>query len=363
LSKDKIGISAVFPRGGGLKERAGIVRKIQLVHSYKDIISLENLCLAWREFIVGKKKKKDVILFDNNLMDNIVELHGDLVNHIYAHGGYESFYINDPKRRHIHKACVRDRLVHHAIYRILYPFFDRTFVGDSFSCRDDKGMHKALDRFRSSFYKVSKKNTCTCWVLKCDIKKFFDSIDHKILLNILSEYIPDRDILNLLNNVIESYDSKINGKGTGLPLGNLTSQLFANVYMNVFDQFVKHKLKVKNYIRYADDFVFLSTDKVYLENLIPKVRDFLMDKLKLTLHPNKIFLQTMASGIDFLGWKHFTDHRVLRKTTQKRMLRRIQNSPTNETFQSYLGLLKHGNAFDLSNELFLRYWLYQNDYV
>ncbi|MBI5222501.1 MAG: RNA-directed DNA polymerase [Candidatus Magasanikbacteria bacterium] len=145
----------------------------------------------------------------------------------------------------------------------------------------------------------------------------------------------------------------------GLPLGNLTSQLFANIYMNVLDQFVKHKLKVKYYIRYADDFVILSADRNYLGNLIPEIQKFLSEKLKLTLHPDKIFLQTVSSGVDFLGWKHFTDHRVLRKTTRKRMLRRIAESPTNETLQSYLGLLRHGNCVKVKDELLNKCWLHR----
>ncbi len=327
--------------------------KIQLRHTFEDIIKLENLLSAWQEFILGKKKKKDVQVFSRDLLDNILTLQQDLANKIYQHGGYEDFYVNDPKRRHIHKASVRDRLLHHAIYRILYPFFDKTFIADSFSCRNNKGMHKALDSFRAMFYKVSKNDHCTCWVLKCDIRKFFDSIDHKILLSILANYIYDKDIMDLLRNIVESYSNK---SGVGLPLGNLTSQLFANVYMNIFDQFVKHELKVKHYIRYADDFVFLSIDKKYLENLIPEIQNFLLERLKLTLHPNKIFLQTVVSGVDFLGWKHFTDHRLLRKTTQNRMLRRIIASPTKETLQSYLGLLKHGNTAKVREELLNEWW-------
>src|SRR3989344_8085912 len=125
------------------------VKKIILQHSFEDIISTENILEAWKEFIRGKRQRKDVQEFGLNLMDNILELHSDLVNHIYKHGGYQAFNICDPKPRNIHKAQVRDRLLHHAIYRILYPFFDRIFISDSFSCRIDKGMHKALNRFRS----------------------------------------------------------------------------------------------------------------------------------------------------------------------------------------------------------------------
>jgi len=175
------------------------------LYSYNDIIKLENLLLAWEDFIADKKKKKDVQIFFRYLMDNIVALHQDLASRTYKHGGYESFYVNDPKRRHIHKASVRDRLLHHAIYRILYPFFDKTFIGDSYSCRIDKGTHKAINHFRSLTRKVSQNHTRTCWILKCDIRKFFGSINHNILKNILKQYIQDMDILQLLNEVIESY--------------------------------------------------------------------------------------------------------------------------------------------------------------
>ena len=204
-------------------------------------------------------------------MDNILSLHYDLKNKTYTHGGYSAFNISDPKPRNIHKASVRDRLLHHAIYRILYPYFDTKFIHDSYSCRLGKGTHRAINRFRSFANKVSKNNTKQCWILKCDIRKFFASIDQVILLNILRKHIVNADIIWLLERVIFSFDSRSNTKihgvcsivlknnrtySKGLPLGNLTSQLLVNIYMNEFDQYLKHKLKVKYYIRYADDFVF-----------------------------------------------------------------------------------------------------------
>lgn len=331
--------------------------KIHLTHTYADITSLENLTRAWREFIVGKKPKPDVQVFERNLMDHIIALHEDLIYHTYQHGGYYSFHITDPKPRHIHKASVRDRLLHHAIYRILYPFFDRTFIADSFSCRLNKGTHKAGLRFRKFATIVSKNNTVTCWVLKCDIRKFFASIDHEILLTILKEYISDQDIITLLSNIVGSFRTT-SEYTVGLPLGNLTSQLLANVYMNHFDQWVKHKLKAKYYIRYADDFVILSQDKSWLKSIIPKIHEWLLENLKLTLHPNKIILKTFASGVDFLGWVHFPKHRVLRTTTKHHLLERIKQHATEETFQSYLGLLKHGNSYKIQQELKSQYWLW-----
>lgn len=307
--------------------------------------------MAWQEFVKGKKSKSDVQIFTHNLMDNIVSLHEDLANKTYQHGGYESFYVNDPKRRHIHKASVRDRLLHCAVYRVLYPFFDRTFIADSFSCRNDKGTHKAINRFCVLARRVGRNHFAACWVLKCDIRKFFASINHDILLKILGEYIPDKDIMWLLQSIVESFSD-------GLPLGNLTSQLFANVYLNVFDQWVKHKLKAKHYVRYADDFVILSSDRPSLEAVALKIAQFLTEQLKLTLHPGKIVLDTVSSGIDFLGWIHFTNHRLLRAATANRMFSRIRANPTLKTAQSYLGMLGHGNAHKLEERMLMERWLW-----
>ncbi len=323
--------------------------KIQFQHTYNNIISLENLLEAWKEFVKRKRNRKDIQEFERNLMSNIISLHNNLSNMTYKHLVYEFFKIYDPKERDIHKASVRDRLLHHALHRKLYLFFDRTFISDSFSCRLDKGTHRAIDRFRRFFYKASQNNTKTVHVLKCDIKKFFASIDQDILMNILNKYIFDKDILKLVSKIVSSFH--LSETGVGLPLGNLTSQLLVNIYMNEFDQFIKHKIKVKYYIRYADDFVILSKSKDWLESLIPKIQLFLSEKLKLRLHPNKVSIKTLSSGIDFLGWVHFPYHRVLRTSTKKRMLRNIENNPRPATIASYIGLLKHGNSYKLKKQI------------
>lgn len=341
------------PLGGGSFRIIFMQR--QFIHSYLDIISIENLLAAWREFAVGKSQKHDVQVFALHLIDNIIELHNDLANRTYSHGTYYNFAISDPKPRQIHKARVRDRVLHHAIYRLLHPLYDKLFITDSFSCRINKGTHRAMERFQTLAYKASKNHTRTCWVLKCDIKKFFASIDHPILLQILKKRIADSDIIWLLKSIINSFS--VYSPGKGLPLGNLTSQLFCNVYMNKFDQFVKHKLHAKYYVRYADDFVFLSDDRQQLVNLIPKISEFLSNELKLSLHPKKIFIKAYASGLDFLGWVHFQKYRTLRTATKKRMLKKIAESPKNATLQSYLGLLSHGNTHDLQAELLNSYWL------
>lgn len=207
---------------------------------YKDIISLENLLEAWKEFLKGKRGKKDVQEFHYRLSDNIFALHADLKNGAYKHGGYYAFNISDPKPRNIHKASVRDRLLHHALYRKLYLLFDVHFIHDSYSCRRFRGTHRALRRFREFAYKASKNNTKTLWILKCDVRKFFASVDQQILGHILQKYIVDPRIIDLIKRVTDSFSSTAPGKG--LPLGNLTSQLLVNVYMNQFDQFMKHEL-------------------------------------------------------------------------------------------------------------------------
>lgn len=331
-----------FPAGGDLL--------VTSTHSYQDIISVENLLAAWQEFLRGKRKKQDVQEFEYNLMDNVLELHRDLKSKTYSHGSYHAFNISDPKPRNIHKASVRDRLLHHAIHRKLYLFFDKRFISDSYSCRVGKGTHKAMDNFRAYAYRVSKNHTHTTWVLKCDIRKFFASVDQKILMDIVARHIHDSDTVWLINQIVSSFNSGTSGKG--LPLGNLTSQLLVNIYMNDFDQFAKHTLKAKYYIRYVDDFVFLSRDKKWLASLIPRIADFLDTKLALTLHPEKVYIKSFASGVDFLGWVHFPDHRVLRTAAKRKMLRTVkENKGNRETVQSYLGLLSHGNAEKLRMEV------------
>jgi retron-type reverse transcriptase len=317
---------------------------------YNHIISLENLLEAWKEFLKGKQSKKDVQEFQYQLSDNIFALHADLKNKTYVHGGYHAFDISDPKPRNIHKASVRDRLLHHALYRNLYPLFDIHLIHDSYSCRKARGTHKALRRFRDFSYEISKNHTKTRWILKCDIRKFFASIDQVILMKIVRKYIEDADVIWLIDRVVSSFYSTTPGKG--LPLGNLTSQLLVNIYMNEFDQYMKHVLKQKYYIRYADDFVIMHEDRKVLVEILSKISEFLSNELKLTLHPDKVFIKTLASGVDFLGWVHFPDHRVLRTSTKKRMFRNLEASSSKPSIiTSYMGMLSHGNSHVLREQI------------
>ena len=320
----------------------------KIVHVYEHIISTENLLSAWKEFLRDKRARKDVEAFSVQLMPNILALHNDLATGLYRHGKYYAFAISDPKPRQIHKASVRDRLLHHALYRVLYRTFDERFIYDSYSCRIEKGTHRALSRFELFGRRASENNAKTVWVLKCDIRKFFASIDHETLFSVLERHVEEPELLGLLRNIVQSFHGTT---GNGLPLGNLTSQLLVNVYMNEFDQHMKHVLKVKYYLRYADDFAIMSQDKAYLENLLLQISDFIETTLKLSLHPDKVFIKTLASGVDFLGWVHFPDHRVLRTATKRRMLKNITEYTKPEALASYKGMLSHGNGYKLTQML------------
>jgi len=331
-----------FRRGGHIN---GINHNI-----FEQIISLKNLYLAWQEFKRGKTAKPDVQLFAFNLEDNLWQINYELRSGIWQPGPYSAFSINDPKPRRIHKANVRDRVVHQAIYRSLFDIFEPKFIFDSYSCRLNKGTHKAVKRLAAFCRRESRNCHNTIYGLKCDVKKFFDSIDHEILLDLLKKTISDDNTLRLLIKIIKSFSTK---RGKGLPLGNVTSQLFANIYLNELDQFVKHKLKVKYYLRYTDDFVFISKDKKYLENLLPPIRGFLENKLALQLHPQKINIRKFKQGLDFLGYVNLPNCLVLRTKTKSRIFKKIKQkfqqlrkeeisaASFNQSLQSYYGILKH----------------------
>ena len=293
----------------------------------------------------GKRRKKDVIIFQADLSANLADLHRSLADYSYSHGVYSALNVSDPKPRNIHKAAVRDRVLHHLLYKELYPYFEARFIFDSYSCRKNKGVHRALNRFKYFAGKVSKNHSRTCYVLKCDIRKFFATIDHEVLFNLLARHIKDSGIIWLMKQVISSFYTT--RPGTGLPLGNLTSQLLANIYLHELDMFIKQKLRVKYFIRYADDFIILSDNKEYLKSLLLKIGGLLDEKLKLNLHEHKVYLKTYASGVDFLGWTHFPYHRQLRTATKRKIIRKLRGYPKKETVISYRGLLSHGDTYKL----------------
>ena len=344
--------------GGGVHKKFKIEKSKCKI--YDQIISLENLFSAWREFRRGKKNKPDVQQFEFNLEDNLFELHQELKTKTYQHYHYTPFWIQDPKLRRIHKAGVRDRILHHAVFRVLYPIFNKGFIFDSYSCRLGKGTHKAVSRLEKFCPKLSKNNTKNIFTLKCDIKKFFDSVDQDVLLKFIGKKIQDNNAIWLIEKIIKSFEKENN---RGLPLGNVTSQLFANIYLNGLDQFIKHKLKIKHYLRYCDDFAILGENREDLINLILPINNFLKEKLNLTLHSDKIIIRKYHQGIDFLGYVSLPHYKVLRTKTKKRIVKKIKRrycqlqndliskESFSQSLQSYFGVLKHCKGYKIKKKI------------
>ncbi|OGD85586.1 hypothetical protein A2696_00980 [Candidatus Curtissbacteria bacterium RIFCSPHIGHO2_01_FULL_41_13] len=326
---------------------------------YSSLVSIDNLFQAWEEFKKGKRKKRDVQVFERNLEDNLFTLHRKLTAQTYRHGSYQDFYVNDPKRRHIHKAQVVDRVVHHLLYKHLYALFDETFIFDSYSCRLDKGTHKAVKRLEKFSRIASKNYTQDCWILKLDIKRFFASVDHQVLKRLIAKKVKDKDILWLIDQVIDSFPLGVEPL-KGIPLGNLTSQIFANVYLNELDRFVKHRLKIKYHLRYADDFVILRSSKGQLLSYIDMLESFLKGSLELKLHPQKIILRKLTWGIDFCGYIVLPRYRLVRAKTRRRIFKKVlRTSPSQQSLESYLGHLSHANSYTLKADLKNLFYLTQ----
>ncbi|MFA5945992.1 MAG: reverse transcriptase domain-containing protein [Patescibacteria group bacterium] len=319
----------MLDRGGGFKSLFG--------HIWKT----ENLFKAWELFKRGKTSRDDVKKFSRNLEEHIYLLQNDLRTGVYRHGPYERFVVHDPKQRTIHKAQVRDRVVHQAIVNVIEPIFEKRFIHDSYSCRVSKGTHAAVTRFRSFLRSASVNNTRTVYILKCDVKKFFAAVDHQILLDLLRRHIDDGPTNLLLEYIVHTFSSS---EGKGIPLGNLTSQLFANVYLHELDWYVKQTLRIQHYVRYCDDFVIITQSRDEAWMLAQKIEEFLHGHLTLDLHPNKVSVRTWKQGVDFLGYVLLPHATILRPKTAYRAIGRVSEG----NMSSYLGLCSHADAYELS---------------
>jgi RNA-directed DNA polymerase len=285
---------------------------------YQELCSWENIYSAFMKAQKGKSKKQDVISFRENIIGNITTLQRELTEGTYKPRPLSTFVIRDPKTRVIRKSAFRDRIVHHAICNIIEPIFERTFIYDSFANRKGKGSSNALKRFDIFKRKTTKNNKTGCFVLKADIRHYFDEVDHDILLHIISRKIKDEQLINLISVVLKNHSDNV-----GMPLGNMTSQFFANLYLNELDQFVKHNLKARFYIRYVDDFVILHRDKEVLENYKGNISLFLAERLKLHLHETKTKILPLHKGVSFLGFRNYPHHRLLRKANIRGMRKKI----------------------------------------
>lgn len=308
------------------------------------MITQVDILKAYKKFIESKSKKLDVVNFNIKIEEKLVSLFQDIANNRYCHGGYEKFYLYDSKKREIHKASVRDRIVHQLVYDYLVSIYDRIFYFHSYAARREKGIHKAVAAFQKMAYDASRGFTNQVFILKLDVIKFFANIDKARLFQSIKAKAADMQYLKLIEEIIFSYQPHLSA---GIPLGNLTSQIFANIYLNELDYFIKQKLNIKHYIRYMDDLLIVSANKGALSDYQRLVDEFLRDELKLELHPSRQW--GMSQGVDFLGFVICKHHTVLRPKTKRRMLRLANN----RNLPSYLGLLSHCQSYELRKKTIL----------
>ncbi len=308
-----------------------------------------NLTLAWRKAREGKTSNEDVMEFEKNLELNLLNLHRELTYKTYKPLPLETFVLRDPKTRVISKSDFRDRVVHHAIINVIKKFFEKQFIYDSCANQIKKGTLFALKRFDRFIRKVSNPYTESGFCLKADVRHYFPSVDHEILINILSKKIKDNDVIWLIRQILNNTVSSFGGGGErakGMPLGNYTSQFFANVYLNELDYFVKHTLKAKYYIRYVDDFVILHKSAKQLQEWKDKIDTFLKEKLKIELHPNKSRIIPIKRGIDFVGFRNFYHCRLLRKRNIRSMINKIELYKKGEkSFESIMEVYQGWQAY------------------
>lgn len=332
--------------------------KIENQNIYSEIYKFNNLLNAWVNAKKGKTKRRYVKRFQKKLQPNLIKLQKELINQSYYPNKLKTFILRDPKTRKISKSAFRDRMIHHALCNIIVPIFEKEFIYDCHANIVGKGTLKALSRFDKFKKKVSKNNTQNCYVLKADIKHYFEEINHEILIRIIRKRIQDERVISLICKILGN--SPIQKCGTlnkGMPLGNLTSQFFANLYLNELDQFVKHKLKARYYIRYVDDFVILHKDKEQLEKWKIEISNFLNEKLKIELHPSKSHVINLNNGINFLGFRIFYYHKLIRKSNLKNFERKLNHlrilfneeiigrEKALESLEGWLAYCSHANTY------------------
>ncbi len=310
---------------------------------YNQIYSFDNLHLAYLKARKNKRYKKEVLEFSANLEERLIELQNELIWEIYKPGRYREFFVHDPKTRLILSLPFRDRVIHQALYNIVEPIFESTFIGDSFACRKNKGTLAGVKRNEKFLLKELSKNK-EVFCLKMDIRKYFYNIDHEVLKNLIRKKIRCKRTLGLINIIIDSTDNP------GIPVGNLTSQLFANICLSEVDHFIKEKLRAKHYVRYMDDMIILHHDKQQLWRWLSEVREFLKI-LHLELN-EKTAVFNSKKGIDFLGYRQFSNYRILRKRIIKKNYRKfnkftksgVGKEQINNSLQSLFGQCKHCNS-------------------
>lgn len=307
---------------------------------YRQICSMENLILADAKASKSKSKQYGVLVHNENKEVNLLALQKMLVDKTYKTSPYTTFKVYEPKERDVFRLpYFPDRITHHAIMNILKPVFTKCFTNDTYSCIKGKGVHAAAQGVKSALNDI--ENTIYC--LKLDIKKFYPNINHEILKQLLRKKFKDNDLLWLLDEIIDSAD--------GVPIGNYLSQYFANFYLTYFDHWIKEVLHVKYYFRYADDIVILSSNKPDLHKLLSSIREYLTTNLKLTVKENYQVFPVQARSIDFVGYKFYHTHILLRKGIKQRFARMLKHRKNDASIASYYGWAKHCNSINLLKKL------------
>ncbi|MBF8276238.1 MAG: RNA-directed polymerase (Reverse transcriptase) [Candidatus Brocadiaceae bacterium] len=332
------------------------------------IVSFENVLKATRKARKGKRYKASTARFEYDLERNVLKIIDVLKNKTYKPGAYQDFYVYDPKKRLISAAPYFDRVIHHAVINVIGPILESSFISDTYACIHGKGTHKAVQRYKE----FQKKNA---FVLKCDIKRYYENIDHKILFNKLENKIKCRETLWLLETIINSRHSVTDpvyfpgdnlftplNRKKGIPIGNLTSQFFANLYLNDFDHFMKEEIKAGFYVRYCDDFVIFGNSKTWLNEVKIRIIAYLKT-LRLRLHENKSRIYMTSDGVDFLGYRIYPDYLRVRKSTVKKYRKKlrgivhgyetgvIQLTDVRSSIHSWIGHVKHANSYALRKEM------------
>jgi len=335
-----------------------------------EICSFENLYCAYQNARRGKRYLDYTVQFDRRLEENLLKLSHELKERIYVPGEYRTFWIQEPKPRLISAAPFRDRIVHHALIDVIEPLIDPSFIEDNYACRKGKGTHAAIDQCQRFLRRFP-------WVLKCDIRKYFPSIDHEILLRQIERKISDPETLWLVRLILESSNEQepvqmwFSGddllapveRRKGLPIGNLTSQFFANIYLNGLDHYIKHELGCKGYVRYMDDFILFGESKECMHEWRVKVRDYL-ESLRLKLHLKKQEILPAQNGLSFLGFVLYPNSRRLLKINissfklrSRRQIREIAHgrlliSDFRNSLVAWIGHASHGDTWRLRGNLF-----------
>ena len=338
---------------------------------WEKITSFENLLLAFRKAAKGRRSRASVAEFDLNLAENLLALQRELKEGRYEPGGYISFYIHDPKKRLISAAPFRDRVVHHALVNFIEPIFERKFIFDTYANRKDKGTHKALDRATQFMRRFE-------YVLPMDIRQYFPSIDHQALEGNLFQTIKEPRTQNLCRQIIASGEGVLHeeyemvffpndtlfaaNRPRGLPIGNLTSQYFANIYLNPLDHFIKRELKCKGYLRYVDDMLLFANSKKELHLWRNEIISFL-ENLRLTIHQNSAQPRPVHIGVPFLGFQVFSEYRRLKRRKAVHARRRlkalaaqycageIDEEKVNASVQAWIAHAEHGDTWGLRENI------------